>query len=342
MSRRALTFFLATLLALGLGIAGGFSKVDYVSLGPGPVFDTLGGEGESAVLAITGAKTYPTDGTLSLTTVSVRDKLTLFEALYGWISTRQAVIPREIVYPPDQTEDEQRAESNQQMRQSQDAATTAALRELGIPAKVSVAVGSIKAGAPADGKLKEGDVVTSVDGATIGSAKAVGEAVRKHAPGETVRIGYTRNGKAATVTLTTARSDDEPVRAIIGVTPSESASFPIKVDIRLKEVGGPSAGLMFALGIIDKLGPESLTGGRKIAGTGEITNEGVVGPIGGIAEKLIGAKDQGATVFLVPAQNCAEARSNRPDDLTLVKVETLKGALAALKALREGGSPPSC
>ncbi len=342
MSRRALTLFLASLLALGLGIAGGVSKVDYVSLGPGPVFNTLGGTGDDAVLAITGAKTFPTDGTLSLTTVSVRDSLTLFEALYGWISTRQAVIPREIVYPPDQTPEQQQKENVQQMRQSQDDATTAALRQLGIPSKVTVAVASVSAGAPADGKLKPGDVVTSVDGTAISSAKAVGEAVRKHAPGETVTIAYTRDGRPATVTITTARSQEDPVRAIIGVTPSESTSFPIKVDIRLKDVGGPSAGLMFALGIIDKLGPDSLTGGKKIAGTGEITGDGTVGPIGGIVEKLIGARDQGATVFLVPAANCEEAKGNIPDGLQLIKVATLKGALTALEALKGDGTPPSC
>ncbi len=341
-SRRALTLLLACVMAFGLAVAGAVKTVPYVSLAPGPAIDTLGGKGADEVLKITGARTYGADGTLSLTTVSVRDHLTLFEALSGWLSSRQAVIPREIVYPPDQSEEQQQEQNVQEMRQSQDEATTAALRELGIPGTTLVTVDAVKKGAPADGHLLAGDVLTTVDGTKVTDAKSVGALVRKHSPGESVVIGYTRTGKAATVTLTTAASVEKPVRTIVGITPAETPSFPIKVEIGLKDIGGPSAGLMFALGIIEKLGPDSITGGKRIAGTGEITSDGTVGPIGGIAEKLIGAKDEGATVFLTPAVNCPEAKSTRPDGLTLIKVETLKGALAALKTLREGGTPPSC
>ena len=149
-------------------------------------------------------------------------------------------------------------------------------------------------------------------------------------------------GVAGTVELTTGSSSDKPPHAIVGITPAESDTFAVKVEISLAHIGGPSAGLMFALGIIDKLGPDSLTGGRKIAGTGEITPDGKVGPIGGIAEKMIGAKDRGAKIFLSPAENCPEAKSTKPSGLTLVKVDTLKGAHAALKTLRDGGTPPGC
>ncbi len=342
MSRRALTLFLGIALALGLALAGGLHTVPYVSLAPGPAINTLGQADGAAVLSITGAPTYPTDGTLDLTTVSVREKLTLFEALAGWVSPRQAVIPREIVFPPDQSPEQSQKQNVAEMRQSQDDATTAALRELGLPAKVTVSVAAVKPGAPARGKLREGDVVTAVDGVKITDAAAVGKLVRKHAPGEKVTIAYVRNGVAGTVMLTTARSTDMPFRTIIGVTPQEFSSFAVKVDIRLKDIGGPSAGLMFALGIIDKLGQDSLTGGKSIAGTGTISSDGTVGAIGGIAEKMLGAKDKGATVFLSPADNCAEAKSTKPSGLTLVKVATLKGALAALATLRAGGTPPSC
>jgi len=140
----------------------------------------------------------------------------------------------------------------------------------------------------------------------------------------------------------TIASEDKPVRPIVGLSLEERAKFDVTVEIGLKDVGGPSAGLMFALGIIDKLGRESLTGGRAIAGTGEITAEGVVGPIGGIPQKMLGARESGATVFLVPADNCEEAKKARHDGLQLVKVGTLKEALDALKALREGGTPQSC
>jgi PDZ domain-containing protein len=155
-----------------------------------------------------------------------------------------------------------------------------------------------------------------------------------------VTIGFLRKGVAGSVVLTTISSGGDAPRAIVGVTPDEESA--VKVDIELKDVGGPSAGLMFALGIIDKLGPDNLTGGKNVAGTGTISGDGQVGAIGGIAQKMRGAKAQGATVFLAPAENCADAAANRPSGLTLVKVSTLHGALAALATLRSGGTPPSC
>lgn len=342
MSRRALTQLLAIVLAVGLAVAGGAHRVPYVALLPGPAYDTLGTVGGTPVLAISGHKTYPTDGTLDLTTVSVKDRISLFEALVGWFSPRQAVIPREIVFPPDKTEEENDAENQQQMQQSQDDATTAALRELGIPAMIRVVVQQVAKGGPSQDHLLVGDVLTTIDGKKVTDSASLRRLISARAPGRTVVVGYTRKGKAATVTLTTGVSTDTPMRAIIGISPQEMASFPVKVDIELKDVGGPSAGLMFALGIIDKLGPESLTGGRSIAGTGEITSEGKVGPIGGIAQKMLGAKDRGAKVFLVPADNCPDAKGSRPDGLQLIRVETLKGALASLKTLRSGGTPQGC
>ena len=342
MSRRALTLVSGTVLSVLLAVLGGVAKVPYVSLGPGPAIDTLGTSDDQEVLAISGAKTYPTDGTLQLTTVSVRDELTLFEALSGWISRRQAVIPREIVFPPDTTREEEEKKNVQEMERSQDDATQAALTELGYPARSKVVVAVISNGAPADGLLKPADVINDVDGVAVTDAESVGALIRKHQPGETVRIGFTRDGTRDAVSITTARASEGPARAIIGITPEVVRTFDVKVDIRLKDIGGPSAGLMFALGIIEKLGADSLTGGKRIAGTGEISADGKVGPIGGIAEKMIGAKDEGATVFLSPAENCNEAKSTKPDGIQLIRVETLKGALAALKTLREGGQPPGC
>ena len=338
MSRRALTFFLASVLAVGLLVAGGYQSVPYVALSPGPAINTLGGTGKDAVLSVSGAPTYATDGALDLTTVSVKDRITLFEAITGWFSDRQAVVPRELIFPPDQTEADTNKQNTEEMKQSQDDATTAALTELGVP--VVVAVDEVGKGAPAQGKLRVGDVLVTVDGAKITNAKSLRTLISKHQPGQDVVIGYTRGGRPGTATITTGTSTDKPTRAVVGISPRQS--FPIKVDIRLKDIGGPSAGMMFALGIIDKLGKESLTGGKNIAGTGTIDADGKVGPIGGIAEKMLGAKDAGATVFLAPADNCPEAKDNKPAGLTLVKVATLKDAVSALATLRAGGTPPSC
>jgi PDZ domain-containing protein len=341
-SRRTQTQVLGLLLIVILGVSGGIAKVPYVALSPGPAIDTLGESGGTAVLQITGATVYETDGSLDLTTVSVQQSLTLYDALAGWLSRDKAVIPREILYPPDQTPEQQAAENAQQMEQSQDDAATAALRELGYPETVRVAVDNIINGGPADGMLEPGDFITAVDGVAVRTAAEVGPLVRKHSPGEQVRIDYTRSGTPGTARITTRAAGDDPKRAIIGITPVEVSEFPVQVTIGLKDIGGPSAGLMFALGIIDKLGPESLTGGRSIAGTGTIDPEGKVGPIGGIAEKLVGAKRKGASVFLVPADNCPEARSTAPEGLQLIRVDTLRGALAGLSTLTQGGTPTGC
>lgn len=349
MSRRALTQLLGTVLAFGLAVAGLYQSVPYVALSPGPAYDTLGSVYDASakkdlpVLTVTGRRTYPTDGTLDLTTVSVRDQITLFEALSGWLSAREAVVPREIVFPPDQSRDQADRENAQLMQQSQDDATTAALTELGVPSVSTVSVSKVTDGGPSVGLLKSGDVITSVDGTAVKDSASLRALISRRAPGQSVVIGYRRDGTAGTATISTVSSAEATPRAVIGITPAEQSSFPgVKVAIRLKDVGGPSAGLMFALGIIDKLTPDSLTGGRKIAGTGEITVEGTVGPIGGIAQKLLGARGQGATVFLVPDANCAEAKANKPSGLMLVRVKSLKGALSSLATVRSGGTPPSC
>jgi len=341
-SRRALTTFLAILLAVGLAAAGGIQSVPYVVLSPGPAFNTLGTDGPSEVLTIKGGRTYPTDGALDATTVSVTDHVSLFEALQGWLSGDDAVVPRELIYPPDQTDKQTEQQNAADMRQSQDNATVAAMKVLGIDGTIQVTVGAIAPKGPSDGHLQVGDVLTSVDGQAVTDAPSLRRLISKHKPGERVVIGYTRAGQAGRATLTTIASTDAKPRALIGISPSTRSHFPVEVDIKLRDVGGPSAGLMFALGILDKLQAGSLTGGRIIAGTGEIDQDGKVGAIGGIAQKMRGALREKATVFLVPAANCAEARTARPDGLRLIRVSTLQEALTALTTLREGGSPRGC
>lgn len=342
MSRRALTTLLAVFLALALAIIGAVMSVPYVTLSPGPAFNTLGTVGAAEVLTITGAKTYPTDGRLDATTVSVTDHVTLFEALQGWVSGDEAVVPREFVYPPQQSERQTDEQNAQDMRQSQDDATVAAMRVLGIPGTVEVSVGAITTDGPADGRLQVGDVLTSVDGKAVTDVETLRRLISARTPGRPVVIGYLRAGKPGTARLTTVATEDAERRAVIGIQAATASRFPIKVEIKLQDVGGPSAGLMFALGILDKLQPGSLTGGRVIAGTGEIAQDGKVGAIGGIAQKMRGAAASDADVFLVPAANCAEARSVRPDGLRLIKVTTLSDALRSLQTLRDGGTPPTC
>ena len=342
-SRRALTLLLATVLAVGLAMAGVLAPVPYVSLSPGPAYDTLGKTAGASVITIVGRPTFPTDGRLDLLTVSVADRITLLQALRGWLSSREQVVPREILFPADQSRAQVDQQNAQQMRQSQDAATTAALTELGVPATRTVVVSSVQPGGTAAGQLQAGDVLTTVDGTKVTSATDLRAAIGRHAPGQAVTVGYLRSGKPGIVTIPTARSTDPPVRPVIGIAPEDRSDFPVKVTISLRDVGGPSAGLMFALGIIDKLGKDSLTGGRTVAGTGEISNDGKVGPIGGVTEKLLAAKGAGAAVFLVPTDNCGALKGDpNLKGITLIKVGTLKEALTGLRTLRDGGTPASC
>lgn len=342
MTRRALTLTLAAFLAVGLAVLGAVQTVPYVVLSPGPAFDTLGSVGGTPVLTITGRTSYPTDGSLALTTVSVLDDVTLAQALVAWFDRDEAVVPRELLYPPDQDTEETKQQNAQQMEKSHDDATAAALRAVGLPVTTRVAVAGIEPGQPAEGRLVVGDVILTVDGRPVSGLSGLRSLLNAQPPGSRITLGVLRDGKRRQVFLSTAPAADDPRRAVLGISADETSSFPVKVDIKLKEVGGPSAGLMFALGIVDKLEPGSLTGGRRIAGTGEITADGTVGAIGGVAQKMRGAQAAGATVFLVPDGNCAEARRTAPEGLTLVRVATLKGALAALGQLRTGGTPPSC
>ena len=351
MTRRSLTLLLATVLALGLAVAGSFATVPYVALKPGPTCNTLSICDKQRVLSFSPASAshQRQSGQLQLTTVSVSDHISLFEAIAGWISPNEAVLPREIVYPPDQTAQQNQQQTTQQMVDSQDSATIAAMSYLGYKGTTALTVSDVRKGAPADGKLHPGDVLLSVDGKPLTGADATAIAddlrskISARTPGQPVSIGYQRDGKKATVTLATvADPKSSPPRAVIGITPGSRTEFPIKVSIRLKDIGGPSAGLMFALGIVDELGDTDLTGGRNIAGTGEIDAKGNVGAIGGIAQKMRGAKKMGATVFLVPADNCEEAAKTKPSGLRLIKVSTLATALEGLATLRSGGAPQGC
>ncbi|HEU0101193.1 MAG TPA: PDZ domain-containing protein [Mycobacteriales bacterium] len=338
MSRRTLTLLLSSVLAAGLLLGALVGQVPYVALGPGPTFNTLGVSDDKPVIDVQGREVFPADGHLDLTTVGVRSSLSLGEALVGWLRRDEAVVPRELVFPPDQSDEEVDAENAREMTQSQDAATTAALGQLGIP--VSVVVGEVQPGSPAAGALRTGDVLTRVDDVPVTSPGQLRTLVSDRAVGTPVSLGYRRDGADASATLTTAASPDDPPRSVVGV--ATTVTYPFTVTIALKDVGGPSAGLMFALGIVDKLEPGSLTGGAYIAGTGEITPEGVVRPIGGIQQKLRGAREKGATVFLVPAENCPDAAASRPDGLGLAKVSTLDEAVRALEVLRGGGTPAAC
>lgn len=338
-SRRTLTLLLSTALAVILTVAAFVVPVPYVLLAGGPVYNTTGRVSATPVISISGRMTFPTDGQLDLTTVSVDRSITLAEAVMGWFDRDEAVAPTELLFPPGQTDAEIEAQSKQQMVMSQSSAKTAALLQLGIP--VTVAVQELSPGAPAQGRLQPGDEIVSVDGKPVTSPDVLRDLVSARTPGAPVTIAFTRNGQSSSVTFDTGSSGETPDRAVIGITPAVTR-YPFDVMIALENVGGPSAGLMFALGIIDKLGKDSLTQGKHIAGTGEIDEDGRVTPIGGIQQKMAAAGKEGVEVFLVPTENCADAEANKPPGLQLVRVTTLSSALDALALLSKGGTPQGC
>jgi PDZ domain-containing protein len=336
---------MSSAIALVLVLVVAVVRVPYVALAPGPTYNTLGVDDRGTpVISVTGHDVYDDTGHLNMTTISVVIPLTLAQAMRGWFRHDYAVVPRDAIYPPDKSTDEVRKQDEADFKESQSNATTAALRYLGYKGVVRVVVDSVRKGAPADGVVRAGDAIVSVDGKAVTAKTQLVDLIGARKPGQPVRLGLLRDGKPLTVTVGTAATTekDGTVRPIIGVTPLERVDFPVKVTISLGDIGGPSAGLMFALGIIDKLQPGSLTDGRFIAGTGTIDDNGVVGPIGGIQQKLIGAKRKGASVFLVPADNCAEALSSPPHGLRLVKVSSLRSALTELHKLDTGAPTTPC
>ncbi|GGQ21853.1 YlbL family protein [Streptosporangium pseudovulgare] len=344
MSRRALTLTVAGILTLLLGIVGALLPVPYVVLSPGPTENTIGDVKGKPVISIEGRQTYPTSGALRLVTVAYQggpgNRIDLLSALRGWLDPTIAVVPEETIFPPTSTAEQVDQQNTEEMTSSQDDATAAALTELKIPFTSVVTVASVQKGLPADGRFKRGDEITAVDGVTVTDRESVAAAVRKHKPGQRVDFTVNRAGQSTTVAApTVAAQDGTPV---VGVTMQIGYKFPFKVEINVGDVGGPSAGMMFSLGIVDKLTPGEMTGGKAIAGTGTITPDGQVGPIGGIQQKMVGAREDGAVFFLTPAGNCAEAVKAVPDGLKLVKVDTLHSAVQAVDAIRTGGPTESC
>lgn len=343
MSRRVVTLITGAVLLVALLVGGSQLPVPYAELGPGPTLNTLGVD-QSGQPIIQLGKREPdkTTGNLNLTTVSVRDQLDLLAAMRGWLDPRRAVVPREEIFPPGQTQQQTDAKNTQDFVTSQNSAELAALAYLD---ETKIVVTQVAGDSPSHGKLSPKDTITKVQGTPVGDVNDLGKVLGATRPGTTVTVDYLRGGKPGTARITTTKGTDEDgaPRAVLGVGVSLESTAPFTVKIALDDrIGGPSAGLMFALGILDKVGPADLTGGRFIAGTGTIDVTGEVGPIGGIPLKLIAAKDKGATAFLVPSGNCAEASRKPPAGLELIKVDTLSGAVNALEALQAGKPTPRC
>ncbi len=314
--------------------------VPYVSLGPGPTFDTLGEVEGKQVVAIDGVATHPTSGHLNMTTVSQRDGLTLGQALALWVSGREQLVPRDLVFPPDKSRDDVEKAQDADFKQSEFSAEYAALGLLKYPEAVRVE--RVTDPGPSVGKLQVGDAISAVNGTPMPNVEAFTSLLKSTKPGQVLDIDYRRkNAPSGTAQVTLGTNPDRDY-GYLGVAVLDAPWAPFSINFNLANIGGPSAGLMFSLAVVDKLTTGDLNGAKFIAGTGTISADGKVGPIGGITHKMMAAQEAGATVFLVPADNCDEARSVRDDTLELVKVENLGQAVDALHTLTSGGRPPSC
>lgn len=339
MRQRGQTVLVGAVLVILCSVLVAQAPVPYVSLQPGQTYDTLGVDAsQQEIIVIDGTETSESAGQLRFLTVGVVSELTLFEAVAGWLSGEDAVVPREVVYPPNETREQTDERNAADFANSLSSAQIAALRHLGYPPVV--AVKEVLPESPNADLLQAGDVINAVDGAPVPTPDDLLDAIRAKPAGSTLTFELTRDGEPVTVQVVTTEGEDGVPR--VGFAPEVRSSAPFTISIPIEGIGGPSAGLMMALGIIDKLEPEDLTGGRIIAGTGTIDNDGRVGPIGGVPQKIIGAVDAGATVFLTPSENCAEAVSNAVSGLLLVEVDTLETALTALETVREGGTPRLC
>lgn len=341
MSRRTVAGLLALGLVAVLVTLAARKPVDYVTFRPGPTMNILGEYAGKKIIDVEGHKTYPADGTLRMVTVyesGPDQKISLFDVFSGWIDPDVAVLPKSAVYQPDDTDDTAKEESALQMSSSQDDAKAAALGALGVEYRTEVEVTTVAEDGASAGKLEAGDVLLAVDGKSAPDPMRLVDLIRAVEPGTETTVTIRRDGSKRDVTVTTQPAPDDPKASRIGVGIQPRYVFPFDVKIQLPgSVGGPSAGMIFALTIYDVLTPGALTGGRQVAGSGTIGPDGSVGPIGGIAQKLPAAQRDGAKLFLVAEDNCAEAvRAHYdPDKMRLVKVRTLAEAIKDIETWRE-------
>lgn len=313
----------------------------YVIERPGQVFNVMGEIDEKPVISATDVKTYESETRLDITTVSLlgnRDSTPgWLQVLAAWLDPDQVVLPLDEVYPPQLSTEQVRAESTAQMEVSQQDAIAAALQELGYQLDRQLYVASVIADTPASKKLVAGDYLLAVGAVEVATYEELREQIQLNG-GEPVEIKVLRDGKPMSFELIPEQKDDSWV---IGAMVGYVYDFPVDIELQLGDVGGPSGGLIFALGIYDVLTEGSLASNTHIAGTGTISSDGKVGPIGGIELKLIAAKNAGAKLFLAPEGNCSEVIGQIPQGLSVVIVNDLKSALSAIQDFNSGKPAPS-
>lgn len=340
-------------LVVALVVAGATVPINKVIQAPGPTWNVLADTSDGAdqdLLTVTGTDTYDTTGALRMTTVSVSGcpgyPVTFFMLVDAWLSSDKTVLDRDQVCPESLTAEQVEEVNQAQMTSSQDAAVVAALMETGQASRMILTIAGT-ADEQAGVGVQAGDVlesITTADGetTTITSYPQLRELMTTIPPGTPLTLRVDRDGTDVDVELTTiapqdADGDGEPDSegSLLGLSLSARADSDVEAAFGLSDVGGPSAGTIFALGIIDEITPGDLTGGKDIAGTGTIAVDGTVGAIGGIKQKMAGAQQDGSDYFLAPAANCNEVVGNVPDGLEVYAVGTLHEAVRAVEAIAD-------
>lgn len=359
-SRRLIVLLTILVVVVATLVAAATVPINMVIEAPGPTWNVLGSadtdgsqdsNGQSSVINVTGAQTYPADGALRMTTVSVRgcpgSPVTALDVIQAWFDDNKTIVDRNTVCPESMSAQEVEQVNQAQMTSSQDAAVVAALMETGLATRMVLQVENL-AEEQTSTEIQIGDILTSItpEGGPTTQVTDFGQLralLTTIPPGTRVTLGVERDGAAVEAHLTTINPKDadgdgnpDSEGSLLGLVLSARADSDIDATFGLQDVGGPSAGSMFALGIVDALTPGDMTGGKDIAGTGTIEIDGQVGAIGGIRQKMAGAQDAGSDYFLAPASNCSEVVGHEPRGMEVFAVSTLHEAVGAVEAIAAG------
>lgn len=345
-SRRAGWLLLAATLVATLAMS--MLPAPYVIDQPGPTYDALGEVtvGEETVSLITaGSEEYPVSSELRITTVTrlgnPESLPSWWAVLEAWLSRQKSVQPVDSAFPPGVSFEEGREAARIDMENSQQEAIAAALTALGIPYSSHLEVVAVVEGGASEGVLEAGDILRVASGEQLQDVTRLRELIRLNGAQQGLPLVVDRDGRELTLEVI-PRIEDNPEQPVIGVLVAGRYDFPVDVSIELENVGGPSAGLVFALGVMEKLTPEQEIPDGVFAGSGTITASGDVGAVGGIQHKAFGASAAGATVFLVPRDNCQALGGLQIEGMAIVPVSTLDEALEVFDLIESGQTLPSC
>ncbi len=265
-------------------------------------------------------------------------RATVLETWFPGLHAGATIVPAHAINPPGVNETQRRQSDLRDMSRSQDIAAAVALRKLGytvIARPIGILISQVDAQAPAAGKLQPSDLITAVDGSKVLTITALRAAMRAKRPGDAVRYTVVRGKQTIDVSLKTIAATDNAKRAIAGFAPEQGTQLKLPVAVRIDagEIGGPSAGLAFALDLVEELGRKDIARGNVVAVTGEIFLDGTVGSVGGVEQKTIGARRAGATIFIVPAGDNAREARRFAEGMRIVPVESFQQALSALATL---------